>query len=60
MLVLARYLNQQIRVGDDIIVTVVRVRGNEVRLGIIAPDNVPVHREEVYQTIKREEETNGL
>lgn len=47
MLVLTRTPDQTIYIGDDIIVTVVQVRGNQVKLGIEAPDHIPVHREEV-------------
>ncbi|MBQ1455317.1 MAG: carbon storage regulator CsrA [Thermoguttaceae bacterium] len=54
MLVLSRYKDQSIFIGDDIVVTVVDVRGDRVRLGIDAPPNVPVHRREIYEAIKRE------
>ncbi|MBO7679867.1 MAG: carbon storage regulator CsrA [Thermoguttaceae bacterium] len=53
MLVLSRYKDQSIFIGDDIVVTVVDVRGDRVRLGIDAPPNVPVHRREIYEAIKR-------
>ena len=53
MLVLARKRDEQIVIGDDIIVTVVDVRGDKVRLGIQAPAHVPVHRSEVYAAIQR-------
>ena len=42
-----------IMIGDDIVITVVEIRGDKVRLGIDAPKNVPVHRHEVYDDIKR-------
>ena len=54
MLVLTREKNEAIRIGDDITVCVVEIRGNKVRLGIDAPKEVPVHREEIYRAIKRE------
>ena len=54
MLVLARKRDEQIVIGDEIVVTVVEVRGDKVRLGIQAPPNVPVHRQEVYDAIQRE------
>lgn len=54
MLVLSRYKDQSIYIGDDIVVTVVDVRGDRIRLGIDAPPNVPVHRREIYEAIKRE------
>ena len=53
MLVLARKRDEQIVIGDDIVVTVVEVRGDKVRLGIQAPAHVPVHRLEVYAAIQR-------
>jgi carbon storage regulator len=51
MLVLSRYKNESIIIGNDIVVTLVEIRGDKVRLGIVAPKNVPVHREEVYEAI---------
>jgi carbon storage regulator len=55
MLILTRKVGQRVMIGDDIIVEVVGVEKNEIRLGIIAPENVPVHREEVYWRAKGEE-----
>lgn len=52
MLVLSRKKNENIVIGDDIRVYIVDIRGDTVRLGIMAPDNVPVHRSEVYVAIK--------
>ncbi len=57
MLVLSRYKDQSIYIGDDIVVTVVDVRGDRIRIGIEAPPNVPVHRQEIYEAIKREAKT---
>lgn len=54
MLVLLRRQDESIIIGDDIVVTVIDIRGNSVRLGIQAPTEVPVHRQEVYEAIKRE------
>ncbi len=54
MLVLSRQRDQTIMIGDDIEITVVDIRGDKVRLGINAPSEVPVHRKEVYDAIKRE------
>lgn len=54
MLVLSRYKDQSIYIGDDIVVTIVDVRGDRIRLGIEAPSNVPVHRQEIYEAIRRE------
>ncbi len=54
MLVLSRQRDQTIMIGDDIEITVVDIRGDKVRLGINAPPEIPVHRKEVYDAIKRE------
>jgi len=55
MLVLSRYKDESIMIGEEIEVTVVDVRGNKVRLGITAPRSIPVHRKEVYEAIHRQE-----
>ena len=57
MLILTRREGETIRIGDDIEVIVLEVKGNQVRLGITAPEEVAVHREEVYERIREEEET---
>ncbi len=54
MLVLSRQRDQTIMIGDHIEITVVDIRGDKVRLGINAPQDIPVHRKEVYEAIKRE------
>lgn len=54
MLVLSRYRDESIVIGDDVVITVVDVRGDRVRLGIDAPSQVSVHRREVYDAIARE------
>jgi carbon storage regulator len=54
MLVLSRHRDESIIIGDDIVITVVDIRGDKVRLGINAPIEIPVHRQEVYEAIKRE------
>jgi carbon storage regulator len=54
MLVLSRHRDESIIIGDNIIITVVDVRGDKVRLGIDAPTDIPVHRREVYEAIQRE------
>ena len=54
MLVLSRQRDESIIIGDNIVVTIVDVRGDKVRLGIDAPVEIPVHRREVYEAIKRE------
>ena len=51
MLVLSRKKNESIVINNDVVVTVVEIRGDKVRLGIVAPKDVPVHREEVYEAI---------
>lgn len=56
MLVLSRHRDETIIIGDDIELTVVDIRGDKVRLGIKAPSHIPVHRKEVYEAIKRENE----
>lgn len=55
MLVLSREKNEGIMIGDEIYLVVVEIRGDKVRLGIEAPLDVPVHRQEVYNAIKRDE-----
>ena len=54
MLVLSRQRDETIMIGDEVEITVVDIRGDKVRLGINAPRSVPVHRKEVYEAIKRE------
>jgi carbon storage regulator len=54
MLVLSRQRDESIIIGDNIVITVVDVRGDKVRLGIDAPREVSVHRREVYEAIQRE------
>jgi carbon storage regulator len=55
MLVLSRKKHEQIVIDDDITIVVVEIRGDKVRLGIEAPKAMPVHRQEVYDAIQREE-----
>lgn len=55
MLVLTRHRDESIHIGDDIVITVIDIRGDKVRLGIAAPAEVPVHRREVYRAIRREQ-----
>ena len=54
MLVLSRHRDESIMIGDDIAVTVIDIRGDKVRLGIETPSSIPVHRQEVYEAIQRE------
>jgi len=58
MLVLSRHKDEKIRVGHDIVITVIDIRGDKVRIGVDAPQDVPVHRQEVYAAIARN--TNAL
>ncbi|MEO8270145.1 MAG: carbon storage regulator CsrA [Aureliella sp.] len=59
MLVLSRHRDESIMIGDDVVITIVDIRGDKVRLGIEAPQNIPVHRQEVYEAIKRENQKAG-
>ena len=56
MLVLSRYREESIIIGDDVKITIVDIKGNKVRLGITAPKEISVHREEVYKAIQEEKE----
>lgn len=55
MLVLSRKRDESILIGDNVEICVVEIRGDKVRLGIVAPREVPVHRQEVHAAIKREQ-----
>lgn len=55
MLILTRRVGETLMVGDDITVTVLGVKGNQVRIGVNAPRDVAVHREEIYERIKHEQ-----
>lgn len=59
MLVLSRHRDESIIIGDNIVITVVDVRGDKVRLGIDAPTDIPVHRQEVYEAIQRERQAGN-
>ncbi len=59
MLVLTRRVGETLMIGDDITVIVLGIKGNQARIGVSAPDDVPVHREEIYQKIKDGEAGNG-
>ena len=57
MLVLSRHRNESIMIGDDVMISIIDIRGDKVRLGIDAPQEIPVHRQEVYDAIKREQKS---
>lgn len=56
MLILTRRVGETVVIGDDVTVTVLGVKGNQVRLGVNAPREVSVHREEIFERIKKEQE----
>lgn len=56
MLILTRRINESVNIGDDVTVTVLGIKGNHVRIGIGAPKHVSVHREEIYERVRRERE----
>lgn len=59
MLILTRRVGETLMIGHDVTVTVLGVKGNQVRIGVNAPKSVAVHREEIYERIKREEQGLG-
>ena len=59
MLVISRQRDESLMIGDNVEIIIVDVRGDKVRLGITAPKEIPVHRKEVWETIKREGGSKG-
>jgi carbon storage regulator len=59
MLILTRRVGEVVMIGNDVTVTVLGVKGNQVRIGVNAPRDVAVHREEIFERIKREEQEGG-
>ena len=56
MLILTRRIGEIVRIGDDVSVTVLGIKGNQVRIGVEAPKDIPVHREEIFERIRNEHE----
>ena len=59
MLILTRRVGETVMIGDEVTVTILGVKGNQVRVGVNAPKTVAVHREEIYERIQREEAGGG-
>lgn len=60
MLILTRRVGESLIIGDDVVVNVLGVKGNQVRIGVDAPKNVSVHREEIYDRIQAEKDQSNV
>ena len=60
MLILTRRVGETLMIGDDVTITVLGVKGNQVRIGVNAPKDVAVHREEIYQRIQKEKTRDDI
>ena len=60
MLILTRRIGESVVIGDDVGITVLGVKGNQVRLGVKAPKEIAVHREEIYERIRQERDQHSL
>ncbi|MCQ1856932.1 carbon storage regulator CsrA [Haemophilus sputorum] len=60
MLILTRKIGESLIIGDDVEITVLSVRGNQVKLGVNAPKEIAVHRQEIYERIKAAEDNNSV
>ena len=59
MLILTRRMGETLMIGNDVTVTILAVKGNQVRLGVSAPKDVAVHREEIYERVQKEKAEEG-
>ncbi len=60
MLILTRRVGETLMIGDEVTVTVLGVKGNQIRVGVNAPKDVAVHREEIYERIRKEQEESAV